>query len=56
MVLHIEVEFLDSQISVFILTHIVVLAHFDRKFTNFLLNNQRFGVVFSRCTTMEHPN
>jgi hypothetical protein len=56
MVLHIEVEFLDSQISVFILTHIVVLAHFDGKYTNFLLNNQRFDVIFCRCTTMEHSN
>jgi len=52
MVLHIEVEFLDSQISVFILTHIVVLAHFDGKYTNFLLNSQRFGIVFRCCITM----
>ena len=55
MALHIEVELLDSQISVFILTHIVVLAHFDGKYTNFLLNSQRFYVIFRRCTTMGLP-
>lgn len=46
MVLHIEVEFLDTQISVFILTHIVVLAHFDGKYTNFFSNSQGM-VIFS---------
>ena len=55
MALHIEVELLDSQISVFILTHIVVLAHFDGKYTNFLLNSQRFDVIFRRRTAMGLP-